>query len=37
MPLMRYRIDPRMFVAELYQNRPASMQLRRGTRGMLTS
>jgi hypothetical protein len=25
------------FVAELYQNRLASMQLRRGTRGMLTS
>ena len=25
------------FVAELYRNRPASMQLRRGTRGMLTS
>jgi hypothetical protein len=25
------------FVAELYQNRPALMQLRRGTRGMLTS
>jgi hypothetical protein len=37
MPLMRCRMDPRMFVAEPYQNRPASMQLRRETRGMLTS
>jgi hypothetical protein len=37
MPLMRGRIDLRMFVAELYQNHPVSMQLRRETRGMLTS
>jgi hypothetical protein len=37
MPLTRYRIDLRMFVAELYRNRPASMQLRQGIRGMLTS
>jgi len=28
MPLTRYRIDLRMFMAELYRNRPASMQLR---------
>jgi hypothetical protein len=37
MPLMRCGIGLRMFVAELYQNRPVSMQLRRGTRGMLIS
>jgi hypothetical protein len=37
MPLTRCRMDLRMFVAELYQNRPASMQLRQGTRGMLAS
>jgi hypothetical protein len=36
MPLVRCRMDLRMFVAELYQNRSALMRSRRGTRGMLT-